>query len=57
MEASAALLEFEKKFPEDDIVLVGADSVAEMTSVFRNYFGDVRDFLLLMDRSKQGLLA
>ena len=50
-------MEFEKKFPEDDIVLVGADSVAEMTSVFRNYFGDVRDFLLLMDRSKQGLLA
>jgi putative GTP pyrophosphokinase len=57
LEASAALLEFEKKFPKDDIVLVGADSVAEMTSAFRNYFGDVREFLQLIDRSKQGLLA
>ena len=57
LEASAALLEFEKNFPKDDIVLVGADSVAEMTSAFRNYFSDVRDFLQLMDRSKQELVA
>jgi hypothetical protein len=48
LEASVALLELEKQFPEDDIVLVGADSVAEVTSAFRNYFRDVGDFLHLM---------
>lgn len=48
LEASTALLELEKEFPEDDIVLVGADSVAEITSAFRNYFRDVGDFLHLM---------
>lgn len=55
LEASSALLEFEKKFPEDDIVLVGADSVAEMTSAFRNYFGDVGEFLRLMESGRIGL--
>lgn len=44
LEASSALLEFEKQFPDDDIVLVGADSVAEVTSAFRNYFRDVGEF-------------
>jgi ppGpp synthetase/RelA/SpoT-type nucleotidyltranferase len=48
LEASAALLKLEKEFPEDDIVLVGAASVADLTSAFRNYFGDVGDFLHLM---------
>jgi hypothetical protein len=48
LEASRALLDLEKQFPEDDIVLVGADSVAEVTSAFRNYFRDVGDFLHLM---------
>ncbi len=57
LEASVALLEFEKNFPEDDIVLIGADSVAEMTSAFRNYFGDVREFMQLINQSKQGLLS
>ncbi|WP_454617531.1 RelA/SpoT domain-containing protein [Bradyrhizobium cenepequi] len=57
LEASAALLEMEKLFPEDDIVLVGADSVAEMMSAFRNYFRDVGDFLHLMDGGRAGLSA
>ena len=48
LEASTTLLELEKQFPEDDIVLVGADTVAEITSAFRNYFRDVGDFLHLM---------
>ncbi|MCA1453985.1 RelA/SpoT domain-containing protein [Bradyrhizobium sp. BRP22] len=57
LEASTALLELEKQFPEDDIVLVGADSVAEMTSAFRNYFRDVGDFLRLMRSGRDGLSA
>lgn len=48
LEASATLLELERQFPEDDIVLVGADTVSEVTSAFRNYFHDVGDFLRLM---------
>jgi len=55
LEASSALIELERKFPEDDIVLVGADSVAEITSVFRNYFRDVGDFLRLMQSGRAGL--
>ncbi len=48
LEASKKLLELEKEFPEDDIVLVGARTVEEITSAFRNYFNDVREFMLLM---------
>lgn len=55
LEASSTLLELEKNFPEDDIVLVGADTVAEITSAFRNYFHDVRDFLRLMHGARDGL--
>lgn len=55
LEASTALMKFEKQFPEDDIVLVGADTIAEVTSAFRNYFGDVGDFLQLMRAGKKGL--
>jgi len=57
LEASTALLDFEKQFPEDDIVLVGADSVAEVTSAFRNYFSDVGEFLQLMQTGREGLLT
>lgn len=55
LEAANALLELEKKFPNDDIVLVGADTVAEVMSAFRNYFRDVGEFLRLMDTAKVGL--
>jgi ppGpp synthetase/RelA/SpoT-type nucleotidyltranferase len=55
LEAANALLELEKQFPNDDIVLVGADSVAEVMSAFRNYFRDVGEFLHLMDAAKAGL--
>jgi putative GTP pyrophosphokinase len=47
LEASTKLLELEKAFPDDDIVLVGARSIEEVTSAFRNYFNDVGDFLRL----------
>lgn len=55
LEASSALFELEKEFPEDDIVLVGADSVAEVRSAFRNYFRDVGDFLQLIQNALGGL--
>ncbi|MBR0742279.1 hypothetical protein JQ581_35620 [Bradyrhizobium liaoningense] len=44
-------------FPEDGIVLVGTDSVAEMMSAFRNYSHDVSDFLRLMQSGRAGLSA
>jgi putative GTP pyrophosphokinase len=55
LEASTALMELEKEFPEDDIVLVGAESVAEVKSAFRNYFHDVGEFLRLFQRARAEL--
>jgi putative GTP pyrophosphokinase len=54
-EASKALLDLEKAYPNDDIVLVGADSVAEVTSAFRNYFTNVEEFLDLIEKAKAKL--
>lgn len=51
LEASSRLLELEKEFPEDNIVLVGARNVEEVKSAFRNYFNDVKDFLGMMMRA------
>lgn len=48
LEASTRLLELEKEFPEDNIVLVGAQNVEEVKSAFRNYFNDVKEFIKLM---------
>ena len=48
LEASAKLLELEKQFPDDNIVLVGARNVEEVKSSFRNYFNDVDHFMKLM---------
>jgi hypothetical protein len=55
LEAANALLELEKRFPNDDIVLVGADTVTEVMSAFRNYFRDVGEFLRLMNNAQAGL--
>ena len=55
LEASTKLLELEKEFPEDNIVLVGAQSVEEIKSAFRNYFNDVRDFLNMMVKAYETL--
>jgi putative GTP pyrophosphokinase len=35
----------EKDNPDDDIVLVNADSFAEIRSAYRNYFSDPQEFL------------
>lgn len=55
LEASSRLLELEKEFPEDNVVLVGARNVEEVKSAFRNYFNDVRDFVGMMARAYQML--
>ena len=39
----------EKEMPEKDIVLVRADSSAEVRTAFRNYFTDAREFVRLLD--------
>ena len=57
LEASAELLKLEKAHPDDDIVLVGAKSVAEITSAFRNYFKDVREFLQVTSTAQIELTA
>jgi hypothetical protein len=48
LEASKRLLELEREFPEDDVVLVGAQTAREIISAFRNYFNDTREFMRLM---------
>jgi putative GTP pyrophosphokinase len=57
LEASKRLLELEKEFPEDDIVLVGAQTVEEVISAFRNYFNDVREFIRLITEALKILLG
>lgn len=57
LEAANKLIELEREFPEDDIVLVGARSVEEVTSAFRNYFNDVREFMRLMLEARAQLLT
>jgi fructoselysine-6-P-deglycase FrlB-like protein len=55
LEASTKLLELEKEFPEDNIVLVGAQNLEEVKSAFRNYFNDVREFVRLMVEAQTAL--
>jgi hypothetical protein len=57
LEASAALIELEKAHPDDDIVLVGAETIADATSAFRNYFTDVGAFLKLIKKGQAELTA
>ena len=47
--AAPAYFKLEKEHPKDDIVLVTAESFAEMRDTFRNYFYDVREFVRLVD--------
>ena len=44
-EALRALFELEKTMPERDIVLVRADTTADVRLAFKNYFSDARDFI------------
>lgn len=56
LEASAKLLELEKAFPKDNIVLVGARTIEEVKSAFRNYFNDVNEFMRLMVEARLKLI-
>lgn len=47
-DALRALFELEKQMPHSDIVLVRADSSAEVRLAFRNYFSDAREFIRLV---------
>lgn len=48
-EAISRLFELERIMPDQDIVLVRADSSEEVRTAFRNYFTDAREFIRLMD--------
>lgn len=48
-DALRALFELEKEMPQNDIVLVRADSSDEVRLAFRNYFSDAREFIRLVE--------
>lgn len=48
-EALRHLFQLEKDRPSHDIVLVRADSTADVRYAFRNYFQDARDFIRLVE--------
>lgn len=48
-DALRSLFALEKEMPENDIVLVRADSSEEVRLAFRNYFSDAREFIRLID--------
>lgn len=56
-EALRALFEFEKQFPERDVVLVRADTSDEVRLAFKNYFSDARDFITKVERGCERLSA
>lgn len=56
-DALRALFQYEKEMPDSDIVLVRADTSAEVKTAFRNYFRDARDFVKLMDSGCEKLGA
>lgn len=48
-DALRALFDLEKQMPENDIVLVRADSSEDVRLAFRNYFSDAREFVRLVN--------
>ena len=54
-DALRALFELEKQYPEQDIVLVKADSSDDVRLAFKNYFSDARDFIQLVEDGCQKL--
>jgi hypothetical protein len=53
-DATAEYFRLEKENPNDDIVLVNADTFEEIRSAYRNYFSDPAEFL---DYINKGCLA
>lgn len=54
-DALRSLFELEREKPGYDIVLVRADTAAEVKLAFRNYFGDAREFVLLLESACEKL--
>lgn len=50
-EALRALFILEKEMPQNDIVLVSADSSDDVRLAFRNYFSDAREFIRLLENA------
>lgn len=48
-DALRALFELEKQYPQNDIVLVRADTSDEVRLAFRNYFSDAKEFVRLIE--------
>ncbi|RZJ60091.1 MAG: (p)ppGpp synthetase [Acidovorax sp.] len=48
-DALRALFELEKEYPDNDIVLVKADTSDEVRLAFRNYFSDATEFVRLIN--------
>ena len=54
-DALRALFILEEQMPQNDIVLVRADSSEEVREAFRNYFSDAREFIRLIDKACEKL--
>ena len=50
-DALRTLFRLEKEMPDKDIVLVRADSPAEVRLAFKNYFSDAKEFIELINRA------
>lgn len=50
-DALRALFEFEREYPELDVVLVKADTNEDIRMAFRNYFSDAKDFIKLLNEA------
>lgn len=48
-DALRSLFELEKKYPNNDIVLVRADTSDEVRLAFKNYFSDAKEFIRLLE--------
>jgi putative GTP pyrophosphokinase len=47
--ATKALFQLEKDHPQDNVVLVQADTFEQIRSAYRNYFSDATEFLVAME--------
>jgi len=56
-QATRKYFQLEKEYPGNDIVLVRADEIADISNIFRNYFSDARDFVSYVIRGIRILSA
>lgn len=54
--ATAGYFELEKKYPDDNLVLVDADTFAAIRLAYQNYFSDVMEFVHLIDGGRAALV-